>query len=52
MLYLILAIASSTLVSLAMRISEKHIKNQISMLAVNYVACMLLAGLYTGFQNL
>lgn len=52
MLYLILAIASSSMVSLAMRFGESRAKNKISMVFVNYVACTLLAAFYTGFQNL
>lgn len=48
MVYLILAIISSALVSVMMRLSESHIKNNISTLAVNYAVCVLLAGFYTG----
>lgn len=46
MFYLILAIASSALVSITMRLSERHVKNNISMLAFNYVMCLLLAWFY------
>ena len=49
MLNLILAIASSALVSLTMRFSENKIKNSLAMLAVNYVMCTFLAWAYTGF---
>lgn len=52
MIYLVFAIISSAMVSIVMRFSEEHIKNNISMLAVNYVMCMLLAGGYTGFQKM
>lgn len=52
MFYLILAIVSSALVSVFMRCSENYTKNNISMLASNYLACFLLAGFYTGFGNL
>jgi hypothetical protein len=38
MIYLILAIVSSMLVSVTMRLSGSRVKNNISMLAVNY--CM------------
>ncbi len=48
MVYLILAVISSALVSVMMRLSESRIKNNISTLAVNYVVCVLLAGFYTG----
>ena len=39
MLYLILAITSSMLVSVCMRLSEGKAKNNISMLAMNYAMC-------------
>lgn len=52
MLYLILAIISSSLVSITMRVGENHVKNNISMLSVNYVICMILATAYTGVENL
>ena len=52
MLYLILAIVFSCLVSLVMRISEKYRKNNLSMLAVNYIMCAVLGALYTGPANL
>lgn len=48
MLYLLLAIASSTLVSTAMRLSEKHIKNNMAMFIANYGICLLLARLFMG----
>ena len=37
MIYLILAIISSALVSITMRLSESSIKNNISLLAINYL---------------
>ncbi len=52
MLYLLLAIASSALVSICMRVSEGKVSGNISMLAVNYLTCMTVAGIYTGFDNL
>lgn len=54
MIYLILAILSSALVSLTMRFSEKYTSKEanIGMLAVNYAMCLFLASYYTGFQNL
>ena len=48
MLYLILAIASSMLVSVCMRLSEGKAKNNISMLAMNYAMCTVLSLAYAG----
>lgn len=48
MIYLILAIISSAMISVLMRISEKYISNNVSLLAVNYVTCSVLAALYAG----
>ena len=52
MLNLLLAIASSALVSITMRFSETKIKNNTAMLSVNYIMCTFLAWAYTGFGNL
>ena len=52
MLNLLLAIASSALVSITMRLSGTKIKNNIAMLAVNYIMCSFLAWGYTGFGGL
>lgn len=52
MLNLLLAIASSALVSITMRLSETKIKNNTAMLAVNYIMCTFLAWAYTGFGSL
>ena len=49
---LLLAIASSALVSITMRLSETKIKNNTAMLAANYIMCMVLAWAYTGFGAL
>lgn len=49
MLNLLLAIASSALVSITMRLSERKVKNNLAMLAVNYLMCLGLAWGYTGF---
>ena len=51
MLNLLLAIASSALVSITMRFSETKIRNNIAMLAVNYMMCTFLAWAYTGFGS-
>lgn len=48
---LLLAIVSSALVSVTMRLSEMKIKNNLAMLAVNYLMCTFLAWAYTGFGN-
>ena len=43
MVYLILAIASSAMISVFMRVSERYSKNSMSMLAMNYLTCALMA---------
>ena len=48
---LLLAIVSSALVSITMRCSERSIKNNTAMLAVNYIMCAFLAWAYTGFDS-
>ena len=48
MIYLILAVTSSMLVSVIMRVSEKYIHNNITMLASNYLMCSVLAAICTG----
>lgn len=52
MLYLILAIVSSMLVSVCMRLSEGKAKNNISMLAMNYAMCTLLSLAFAGSIDL
>lgn len=52
MINLILAIISSSLVSITMRVGEGRAKNNISMLSVNYFICMILSVIYTGIGNL
>ena len=52
MVNLILAIISSSLVSIMMRVGEGRAKNNISMLSVNYFICMIFAFMYTGAGNL
>ena len=51
MLNLLLAVISSALVSITMRLSETKIKNNTAMLAVNYIMCTFLAWVYTGFGS-
>lgn len=48
MLYLILAILSSALVSIVMRVSGKFSRNGMTMLAANYVMCTVLAAVLAG----
>lgn len=52
MVYLLLAIASSALVSIVMRLGTHRVKQNIGMLAMNYFVCMLMAALYAGFDGL
>ena len=52
MVYLILAVISSMLVSVIMRVSERYIHNNISMLASNYLMCTVLAAVLAGVGNL
>ena len=52
MLFLILAILSSMMVSVTMRLSESRVKNNVSMLAVNYIVCTALSFFYTGSVTL
>ncbi len=46
MIHLLLAIASSTLISVLMRYSENYIKNQMAMFTTNYVICSALSLYY------
>lgn len=46
MIYLLLAIVSSALISIFMRISEKYVKNEMGMFMANYAVCSLLSLLY------
>lgn len=52
MIYLLLAIISSALVSIIMRLSEKHVSGNVGMLAVNYLMCIIIAGIGSGAGNL
>lgn len=49
MLYLLLAVLSSTLVSVLMRLSGKYSKNGMTMLASNYAMCLVAAGVLAGW---
>ncbi len=46
--YLALAVLSSALISVIMRLSSDRVKNNLSMLAMNYLTCMVMAGLFVG----
>lgn len=48
MLYLLLAILCSALISVFMRLSSEKARGNVSMLAVNYLMCLILAAAYTG----
>ncbi len=52
MIYLVLAIASSAMIAVIMRISSRAVKSNISMLAMNYLTCLLLGAWYAGSQLL
>jgi len=52
MLYLVLAVFSSMMISVVMRLSEKHVQNKTAMLAVNYVVCCAVAMLVGGSLEL
>ena len=51
MLYLILAIASSVMVSVCMRFSERYVKHEMGMFTANYIVCMLLSYLYMDHEK-
>lgn len=48
MIYLLLAIVFSAMISLVMRLSEKYVKSSLLMLAMNYLMCAVMAALYVG----
>lgn len=51
MISLILAVLSSALVSIIMRVSTGRVKQDLGMLTVNYIVCTLLSGLFTGVAS-
>lgn len=51
MIYLLLAIFSSAMVSVVMRLSSDKVSGNVGMLTVNYLTCLLLAWAYTGFGS-
>ena len=48
MIYLLLAVASSAMVSLCMRLSEKHVRNTMAMFTVNYAVCLIISRISMG----
>ena len=46
MKFLLLAIVSSALISIIMRLGTDKVKNNIGMLVVNYLVCIIISGLY------
>ncbi|MBE6943786.1 MAG: hypothetical protein E7453_05945 [Ruminococcaceae bacterium] len=52
MVYLLLAVLSSSMISIIMRVSSGKIKANLSMLATNYFVCALLGAGYAGFNLL
>ncbi|MBP3654787.1 MAG: DMT family transporter [Oscillospiraceae bacterium] len=52
MIYLVLAVLSSAAISVFMRLSTDKVKGNVSMLAVNYLTCLVIAGCYTGWRNI
>lgn len=52
MIYLLLAIFSSAMVSVVMRLSTNRVGNNVAMLVMNYLMCLVLAALYTGLGDL
>ena len=50
MFHLLLAIVSSSLIAIIMRLSSDKVSGNVSMLAVNYTVCALLGAAYAGFD--
>lgn len=48
MLYLLMAVVSSAMVSILMRISEKCVRGNMVMFCANYAACMVVSLIYMG----
>mgnify|MGYP001043179958 CR=1 FL=1 len=48
MVYLLSAIASSAMVSIVMRITEKYVRHAMVMFTANYAVCLLFSRLYIG----
>ncbi len=52
MIYLLLAIISSALVSVIMRLSTNRVRNNIGMLSMNYLTCLVIAAAFSGITAL
>lgn len=52
MLYLLLAIGSSAMVSIVMRLSQRKVTSNLGMLVMNYLMCTLLSAACAGFAGL
>lgn len=52
MIYLLLAIAASALISTLIRISNDKVKNNIAMLVMNYAMCLVLSVYFTGIGRM
>ena len=52
MIYLIIGILFSSMLSILMRISESHTKYNLGLLAMNYISCTIISAADTGFGNL
>lgn len=52
MIYLILAVLSSSAVAIIMRLGEKHIKNNFAMFMANYFVCSTVAFLFIKDKNI
>lgn len=50
MIYLLLAILSSATISVVMRLSTDKVRGNLSMLATNYLLCLILSAAYAGFR--
>lgn len=50
MLFLILAILGGSALAIVMRLSEGRVQSKTSMLAVNYITCMVLCAIYMRFD--
>lgn len=51
MIYLLLAIVSSAMVSVIMRLSSEKVSGNVGMLAVNYLMCLAVAWAYAGWDG-
>lgn len=52
MLSLCLAVLSSALVSIVMRVGTPKVNHNLGMLTMNYIVCTLLSGLFGGFRGI